>query len=285
MRFSTATVFSALVAFASAYTQPDYNKSPEGNPITSPSLQEQVQEGKPFEIKWTPTTSGKVSLVLLRGPSTNVVPIQTIVEDIDNSGSYSWTPSTSLTADTTHYGLLLVVEGTGQYQWSTQFGLKAAEGGDDAATSTVVDGTTTICPETETATPTSTPAGTIVTVIDNETTTICPETESQTAAPTTTAAPSWSTVYQSTEITTTICPETESSAPTAAPTTVPMMPSSSLSRRPIRPTTTALASSSVPVVPTGTAAVSPSATPFNGAGQNTISFGAVVAAMFAVMAF
>ncbi|KAJ6102132.1 hypothetical protein N7486_004559 [Penicillium sp. IBT 16267x] len=273
MRFTTATVLSTLAAFAAAYTQPDYSKAPEGNPIAYPSLNEQVPEGAPFKIQWDPTLGDKISLVLLRGPSSNVVPLETIVENIDNTGSYMWTPSTSLTVDTTHYGILLVVEGTGAYQWSTQFGIAKAAGSSSATV-------------TETQAPTTTPAGTIVTVIDNETTTICPETETQATATATASVSetpavspkptSWSTVIESTEITTTICPETE----TAAATTI-SMPTGSLTRRP-----TPHSASPVSSVASGTTSATPSATPvFNGAGQKTISFGAIVAAMFAVMAF
>ena len=61
--------------------------------------------------------------MLLRGPSTNVVPLYSIVENIPNTGSYSWTPSTSLQADTTHYGIELIVDATGQFQYSPQFGI------------------------------------------------------------------------------------------------------------------------------------------------------------------
>jgi hypothetical protein len=53
-----------------------------------------------------------------------VQPIDVIADAIDNSGSYSWTPSTDLEGDVIGYGLLIVVEGTGQYQYSTQFGIK-----------------------------------------------------------------------------------------------------------------------------------------------------------------
>ncbi|KAJ5713799.1 Ser-Thr-rich glycosyl-phosphatidyl-inositol-anchored membrane family-domain-containing protein [Penicillium malachiteum] len=269
MRFSTATVFSALVAFASAYTTPDYSEDPTGNPILTPGLQQQVPEGKPFEITWTPTTptDGKISLVLLQGLSTDMQVLYAIAEDIPNSGSYTWTPSTSLTPQTTHYGLLLVVEATGQYQYSTQFGI-VSDGTVSSSSSAV-----TLAQTTAQASAT----GTVVTVIDNETTTICPETE--TASPTPTA---WTTIRKSTEITTTICPETETNSVPAATNTI--VASGSLTRRPTKPTTTPAGSGAV--VPSGTSSPSASATPYyNGAGQNTISFGAIVAAMFAVMAF
>ena len=299
MRFSTATVFSALMAFAAAYTQPNYNNAPEGNAIYTPSLQEQVPKGVPFDITWDNNLGSKISLVLLRGPSTNVVPIQTIAEDIANTGSYTWTPSASLEVDTTHYGILIVVEGTGAYQWSTQFGIAAGADTSSSSSSSAAAATTTSMTKT-TAAPSSTKS-TIVTVIDDVTTTYCPEEASSTAsvsaattvsaaattasaATTQSAAASFSTVWATFESTTTICPETETTAAaTTAPATgVPVPPYST--RVPIRST---MLSSAVPsgVAATGTASASPSSTPvFNGAGRNAISFGAIAAAAFAVFA-
>lgn len=52
-----------------------------------------------------------------------MVPIQTLAEGINNSGSFQWTPASSLEADTTHYGLQLIDDVNGQYQYSTQFGI------------------------------------------------------------------------------------------------------------------------------------------------------------------
>ncbi|KAL5119426.1 hypothetical protein ACEQ8H_002695 [Pleosporales sp. CAS-2024a] len=95
---------------------------PSGNPITRP-LNEIVAACVPFTITWQPTTSNSVSLILLRGPSTNIKPLSTLVTGIPNSGSFVWTPSSSLEADTTHYGLQLIDDVTGQYQYSTQFGI------------------------------------------------------------------------------------------------------------------------------------------------------------------
>jgi hypothetical protein len=115
---SFRTLFTAsLAAFAplvAAYTAP--KGDPSGNAIYEPGLNSIVPVGKPFSITWQPTTQGKISLVLLHGPSTNVVPIKTIVEDIDNTGSYDWTPPTDLEPNKTYYGIQLIVEGTGQYQ-------------------------------------------------------------------------------------------------------------------------------------------------------------------------
>ncbi|KAF7522009.1 hypothetical protein PCG10_007790 [Penicillium crustosum] len=247
MRFSVATVFSALVALSAAYTAPDYSQNPSGNAITSPGLNEIVPEGKTYTIKWTPTTTGPISLVLLRGPSTNVVPLKTLAESIPNSGEFKWTPGSDLEADVTHYGLLLVVEGTGQYQYSTQFGISAAAGSSSSSTTAA---------ETSAA-------------------------ETTAAA----SAPASSTVIESIEITTTICPETETTAAATTPApkvtatgVSPVGPPSSTPLSSIRLTTSA--------IPSGTASASPSASSpvFNSAGRNAASFGAVMAGVLAAFA-
>ncbi|KAG9689183.1 hypothetical protein KCU95_g9854, partial [Aureobasidium melanogenum] len=116
---------AAFAPLASAYTTP--KGDPTGNAIYEPGLNSIVPVGKPFTITWEPDTEGTVSLVLLHGPSTNCVPIHTIVEGINNTGSYDWTPDTSLAPNKTYYGIELVVDGTGQYQYSTQFGISNDE--------------------------------------------------------------------------------------------------------------------------------------------------------------
>jgi len=104
-----------LTTLASAYTTP-VGSTPSGNPISAPSLDQQVPVGTPFVITWTPTTDGTVTLVLLRGPSENIIPLYPIVEKVPNTGSYVWTPATDLEADVTHYGIQLIVDSNGQYQ-------------------------------------------------------------------------------------------------------------------------------------------------------------------------
>jgi hypothetical protein len=121
--FSLLALFTAgLAALTSAYHVPVGD--PSGNPITKPGLSEIVPAGKPYTITWTPTTTGPVTILLLRGPSTNVVPIGgPIASSIDNTGTFEWTPPTTLEPDTTHYGIQLIVDATGQFQYSTQFGI------------------------------------------------------------------------------------------------------------------------------------------------------------------
>lgn len=123
--FSKTSIAALFAGLAAAQHAPV--GEPSGNPITAP-LTQIVPACKEFTITWQPTTPNPVSLVLLRGPAENIKPLSTIVTGITNSGSYKWTPSSGLEADTTHYGLQLIDDVTGQYQYSNQFGIsKGAE--------------------------------------------------------------------------------------------------------------------------------------------------------------
>ncbi|KAI9043263.1 GPI anchored serine-threonine rich protein [Aspergillus affinis] len=266
MRFSVAAIFSVVAALASAHRDPDYNQSPSGNAIYTPGLNQQVEAGQNFVITWDPTTKGPVSLVLMRGPSTNVVPLSTIAEQVPNTGRFEWTPSTSLDDDVTHYGLLLIDEPTGAYQYSTQFGVKNPN---KVSSSSSSSSSTSSSSTTAEAAATTAPA-----------------------AVTTHGA--FSTKYETYEVTTTICPETAAVHPTGKPasSSIPVIgtgrPGVSPSNTPVRPgqpgKPTTLASSSVP---SGTPSSSGPSTPiFTGAAdRNMISFGAVAAGVVAVLAF
>lgn len=146
--FTKASVVAFFASIAAAQLHAPVGE-PAGNPITRP-LNEVVPACKAFTITWQPTTSNTVSLLLLRGPSTNVVPIQTLAEGIQNSGSFSWTPASTLEADSSRYGLQLIDDVTGQYQYSTQFGVSK----DDCA---VVASSSSVA--SSSAAPSSTPAG------------------------------------------------------------------------------------------------------------------------------
>ncbi|KAJ4991160.1 hypothetical protein SVAN01_03288 [Stagonosporopsis vannaccii] len=149
--FTKASIVALFTSIAAAQLHAPVGE-PAGNPITRP-LNEVVPACKAFTITWQPTTSNTVSLLLLRGPSTNVVPIQTLAEGINNSGSFSWTPASSLEADVSRYGLQLIDDVTGQYQYSTQFGISK----EDCAV--VVSSSSTPAPSSTPAGESSTPAG------------------------------------------------------------------------------------------------------------------------------
>jgi len=123
MQFQIAALVAATFAgLTSAYTQP-VGPAPVGNPTIHPAVGEIVPVGKPYDITWNPTTSGTVTLLLLNGPSTNIKVLYPIVEKIPNSGKYTWTPSSALQPDVTHYGIEIVVDSNGQYQYTPQFGI------------------------------------------------------------------------------------------------------------------------------------------------------------------
>jgi hypothetical protein len=118
-KISTVAFFASLAAAIHEPVGPE----PKGNPFSAP-LTEIVPACKPYTIKWTPTTPNKVSIRLLRGPSENVLPLGApLVEGIDNKGTFVWTPAADLEADTTHYGLQIIDDVNGQYQYSNQFGI------------------------------------------------------------------------------------------------------------------------------------------------------------------
>ncbi|KAG0138325.1 Ser-Thr-rich glycosyl-phosphatidyl-inositol-anchored membrane family-domain-containing protein [Tuber indicum] len=122
MKYTLFTALAAAFTFANAYTTP-VGDTPEGNPIGKPGLGEIVPAGSPYTITWNPTTGGTVTLLLLRGPSNNVVPLYPIVEKAPNTGTYTWTPATDLEADVSRYGIQLIDDATGKYQYTTQFGV------------------------------------------------------------------------------------------------------------------------------------------------------------------
>lgn len=283
MRLAVASVISALVAVASAYTQPDYSKPPVGNPILQPGLSEQVPAGKPYTIQWTPTTKGSISLVLLRGPATNVKPIDTIAEAIPNDGSYVWTPSTDLEPDVTHYGIMLVVEGTGEYQYSTQFGIQNPDyqggSGSQSSNPTTSTATATVLPATETTSSQTSSE----TAIPTKTTKNRPMTTSAMSA-TTVLAPVTTTSSSSTSSST-----SSSSSSSAEPTTMVTLTSvAAPSSGPSTPSApnTGSESGNPSASSSSVASSSPSATLSTGAAnRNALSMGAVAGAAFAVLAF
>ncbi|MCJ1299171.1 hypothetical protein MMC08_001963 [Hypocenomyce scalaris] len=153
MQFAiVALAAAAFAGLASAITVPG-GSNPSGNPLTLPSAGELVPAGSPFIITWTPTTTGTVTLLLLQGPSTDVIPIAYIAQNINNTGTYAWTPSTSLTPDTTHYGIELVVDETQAYQYTSQFGISnPSYSSSSSASSTSTSASTFTSPTSTSAT-------------------------------------------------------------------------------------------------------------------------------------
>jgi hypothetical protein len=236
-------------AFAAAYTAPATKGSPSGNDIFTPGLEEAVPAGKPYTITWKPTTPGPITLVFLKGPASNAIAQYAIAEHIDNSGSYQWTPSASLAPGKTGYGILLVDESTGAYQYSTQFGISNSDnsGSTGGATATQAGPTTTAS------------SAVTKTSIDSYATT------TKAAKPTTTASDDDEEDSETTTTTTSSTPATTSSAslttPSAGTTTVVPVTQAAVSGNSTAPTGMRTTTSSAPatrttnpVVATGAAA-------------------------------
>ena len=125
MKATIATLFASLAA---AQLHAPVGE-PKGNAITRP-LNEVVPACKQFTITWQPTTPNTVSVLLLKGPSNNVVKFgPSLAEGIANSGSLAWTPAGDLptTDGPNGYGIQIIDDVTGQYQYSTQFGISKGE--------------------------------------------------------------------------------------------------------------------------------------------------------------
>ncbi|KAF2006352.1 hypothetical protein P154DRAFT_559429 [Amniculicola lignicola CBS 123094] len=149
-QITAVAFFSALVA---AQLHAPVGE-PNGNPIAKPGLLEVVPACKAYTITWTPTTTNTVSILLLRGPSTNVKPLGApLAEGIKNSGTLVWTPASDLEADDDQYGLQLIDDVTGQYQYSTQFGISKDDCKDVPSSSSAVSSASS----TPSSYPTSTP--------------------------------------------------------------------------------------------------------------------------------
>lgn len=127
-------IAGGLLAAVRAFTPPT---TASWGPLTKPDLSSPVTQGGTFDVTWDPeshpTDGVTVSLVLCRGPSTNCVTDSTaIVEGVPAAAkSVSWVVPCDLPAGTqstdTGYGMLIIVDGTGEFQYSTQFSVLANE--------------------------------------------------------------------------------------------------------------------------------------------------------------
>ena len=114
---------TGLVAAASAFTQPV--QPPTYGSLLTPDVNNPVTTGQTFTVTWSPKQPADgqtISLVLCNGPGANCVLQNTaIVEGVPASaGKYSWNVPCSLPegvqSTATGYGMLIIVDGTGEFQ-------------------------------------------------------------------------------------------------------------------------------------------------------------------------
>ncbi|KAL7274390.1 hypothetical protein RUND412_002702 [Rhizina undulata] len=97
------------------------------NPITNP-LGGTLDSTKAVEITWKPTTQGTISLVLLKGPPSNLWEVGPIVSNIKNTGSYTWWIDNSLQdsgamQEGYKYGLKIIDDPSGTFEYSPPFNI------------------------------------------------------------------------------------------------------------------------------------------------------------------
>lgn len=132
MLYSSVVLAAGLATLAQAFSQPG---DQTWGPLLTPDTSSTVTQGKTFSITWDPedhpTDGVTVSLVLCHGPGSNcVLQDSAIVEKLPASQkSYDWKVPCDLApgvqSTSTGYGMLIIVDGTGEFQYSTQFTVTA----------------------------------------------------------------------------------------------------------------------------------------------------------------
>ncbi|RHZ72609.1 hypothetical protein CDV55_105915 [Aspergillus turcosus] len=192
MRSIIFLAFSALAAVVAAQTN--------ANPFNIPASGYQFTAGEPTTLSWDPTTGGTVTLKLQWGSVFTPNSGSTIVSNIPNSGSYTWTVPSNIAARPDYSVEIISDQDTSETNYLPRFAVAGATG---IASSTASATTTTSASTTSTTTTTSgTPTMTTMT--------------STTASP----SSSSSTTSSSSSTSTTTQTSTTSSA-TTLPTSVP----------------------------------------------------------------
>jgi len=133
--------------------------------------------GQPVDLQWDPTTDGTVTLVLRSGSSNNLNEGTVIANSIENSGSYTWTPSDDLTRGSDYTVQIVSDEDPSVTNYTPYFVLDTTNTVAQS-TSVVSLGATSAAPDLSTASPT----GSATSLLD---TTATSDSESSSTATTT----------------------------------------------------------------------------------------------------
>ena len=181
MRAFTATLaFAACLGLAAAQCAQEANpKGPTPGilAISSPDPSHPVTAGASTTITWkvctiqalllfqilTPlqklaSSAKQVAFALCKGPSTDCEPLRCLAENVDNIGSYTFTVPSDLAASASSsggYGLKIIEIGTGNFQYSQQFGIinsspVSSSSGPASAVTQISDGQVQLPPATST---------------------------------------------------------------------------------------------------------------------------------------
>ncbi|KAI7235577.1 hypothetical protein KC330_g4203 [Hortaea werneckii] len=131
--------------------------------------------GQPVDLQWDPTTDGTVTLVLRSGSSNNLNEGTVIASNIDNSGSYTWTPDNSITRGS-DYTVEIVSDDDPSVTNYTPYFVLDTDNTVATSTSEVSLGATSAAPDLSTASPT----GSATSVLDSTATSDSESTSSAT---------------------------------------------------------------------------------------------------------
>ncbi|KAK2775278.1 hypothetical protein FQN53_003258 [Emmonsiellopsis sp. PD_33] len=159
----------------------------QDNAFNVPKGGYEFEAGKPTSLSWEPSTDGTVSLRLQKGDGTSFTAGSgmVIVENIPNSGSYTFTPSAGLGPGSDYTIQIIDDENPENFNFTPAFSVDGTTG--TATALPTATGTTTKSESsTGTATTSATTSGTATTL--STTTSTSASTTSSTASTTTTSA-------------------------------------------------------------------------------------------------
>ncbi|BCS03814.1 GPI anchored serine-threonine rich family protein [Aspergillus luchuensis] len=134
--------YLALSAIASLAAASD-------NPFNVPEGGYTFTAGSPTTLTWDPTTNGTVTLRLQWGAVFTTTTGDLIAGSIDNSGSYSWTPSADLAARSDYTVEIIDDDNTDDVNYTPRFSVSGATG---AVTTSTASSTTSSASSTSSST-------------------------------------------------------------------------------------------------------------------------------------
>ncbi|KAI5838392.1 Ser-Thr-rich glycosyl-phosphatidyl-inositol-anchored membrane family-domain-containing protein [Morchella snyderi] len=182
--------FSTLVSIALSFAAVVCAQQKAGQNAFTHPLGGTIDGSEPLILKWTPTTTGTITIKLLKGPTTNILDIDIIATYIENSGSYTWNIPQSLQdsgsmPEGDKYGLKILDDATGTYEYSPPFDISVpgstyggASGSSGSSASSAIESTS------KKATSTSTSAAESTSVAQKTTAIAQSATATATATPT-----------------------------------------------------------------------------------------------------
>ncbi|PWY71446.1 hypothetical protein BO70DRAFT_252797, partial [Aspergillus heteromorphus CBS 117.55] len=169
MRSIFYLALSAIVTLAAA----------SENPFSVPEGGYEFDAGSPTTLSWDPTTSGTVTLRLQWGAVFTTSSGDLIASSIDNSGSYTWTPSADLVSRSDYTVEIIDDADTSIVNYTPRFSIAGTTG---TATTSAASSTTSSVASTSSTEQTGTTTATTATTAATTATTTASGTNSTSSA-------------------------------------------------------------------------------------------------------